>query len=97
MIAINAFLKINNLFGLQTRTFVLYYCKIWEKGTLVRYMVPALRNSDSVAGMYDIVNGVFYTNGGTGTFIVSDSRIKTANVKIFKNENNIEADSFFET
>ena len=37
--------------------------------TKVRDFIPSKRNSDSVIGLYDIVNGVFYTNSGTGTFI----------------------------
>ncbi len=31
-------------------------------------MIPAKRNSDSVVGMYDIMNDVFLTNQGTGNF-----------------------------
>ena len=34
----------------------------------IRKFIPALRNSDSEPGMYDIVTGTFYTNAGTGTF-----------------------------
>ena len=45
-----------------------YYAKIWQNGTLVRNLIPAKRDSDSVVGMYDTVNNVFYTNKGTGTF-----------------------------
>ena len=44
-----------------------YYCKIWEEGVLIREMIPC-KNPSNVAGMYDTVNGVFYTNAGTGTF-----------------------------
>lgn len=47
----------------------LYYCKIWAGETLVRDLVPCYRKSDNVVGMYDLVNGVFYTNAGTGEFI----------------------------
>lgn len=36
----------------------------------VREMYPCVRLSDSVAGMYDKANDVFYTNAGTGTFVV---------------------------
>ncbi|MCR4964873.1 MAG: hypothetical protein K6A41_04375 [Bacteroidales bacterium] len=32
-------------------------------------LYPALRDSDSKPGMYDIVNDVFYTNAGTGEFV----------------------------
>ena len=50
--------------------FKAYHFKIWESDNPVRDLVPAVRKSDSVAGMYDLVNGVFYTNQGTGEFIV---------------------------
>ena len=33
-------------------------------------LVACRRTSDSVAGMYDVVNDVFYTNAGTGTFSI---------------------------
>lgn len=42
--------------------------KLYDNGSLVRDFVPAIRNSDDVAGMYDLVNDTFYTNAGTGTF-----------------------------
>lgn len=43
---------------------------IWEAETLVRDFVPCYRKSDHKPGMYDLVNDVFYTNAGTGEFIV---------------------------
>ena len=46
----------------------IYYFKIWENNELVRNFIPAVRNSDNVAGLYDEVNDVFYTNSGTGEF-----------------------------
>lgn len=45
-----------------------YYCKITVDGTLVRNFVPCYRKSDNIVGLYDLVNGVFYTNAGTGNF-----------------------------
>ena len=45
----------------------IYYFKIYNNNALVRDMVPA-KNSSGVIGMYDLVNDVFYTNKGTGTF-----------------------------
>lgn len=45
----------------------LYYCKIWDNGSLVRNFVPC-KNSSGTLGLYDAVNNVFYTNAGTGTF-----------------------------
>lgn len=41
---------------------------IYENDVLIRFFVPALRDSDSKPGLYDTVNGVFYTNKGTGEF-----------------------------
>lgn len=46
-----------------------YRDTIYSSGELVRDFIPARRNSDSVLGMYDTVNDVFYTNAGSGTFI----------------------------
>ena len=46
--------------------------KITKSGVLVRNLVPAKRNSDSVLGMYDTVNNQFYTNAGSGTFGAGD-------------------------
>ena len=47
----------------------IYSCKMYYNDSLVRSFVPCYRKSDNVIGMYDVVNGVFYTNKGTGTFI----------------------------
>lgn len=46
----------------------LYVCKIYDNNILVRNFVPCYRNSDNEVGLYDLVNNVFYTNSGTGTF-----------------------------
>lgn len=45
----------------------IYYCKIWKNDTLIRHLVPCL-DLNSTPGFYDLVNGVFYTNAGSGTF-----------------------------
>ena len=56
----------------RTSTFTepikIYECKLYNGGTLVRYFVPCYRNTDNVVGFYDLVNGVFYANEGTGSF-----------------------------
>ena len=44
------------------------YFQIYDNNVLVRDFVPCYRKSDSVIGLYDLVNDVFYTNAGTGTF-----------------------------
>ena len=50
------------------------YFKILDSSNVVqREMYPCYRLSDSVAGLYDIKNNVFYTNAGSGTFVVGGS------------------------
>ena len=44
----------------------IYYCKIWDNGTLIRDFIPCYK--DGTPGMYDKLNDVFYQNEGTGTF-----------------------------
>ena len=46
----------------------IYRAKVKQNGTDIRDIIPCYRKSDSVIGMYDIVNDTFYTNSGTGTF-----------------------------
>lgn len=47
----------------------LKYCQIYDNGTLARNLVP-VQKSDGTVGMYDTINSKFYTNGGSGTFMV---------------------------
>lgn len=42
--------------------------KITGGTTLMRDLIPAMRDSDSVVGMYDLANNTFLTNAGSGTF-----------------------------
>lgn len=46
----------------------LYTCQIYDNGTLVRDYVPCL-NAIGVAGLYDMVNGVFYGDAAGGSFV----------------------------
>lgn len=56
-----------NYFGI----YKIYYWYLRDNnGVMQREMYPCYRLSDSQAGMYDRVNGVFYPGKGTGTFIV---------------------------
>ena len=49
----------------------LYSLKFWSDPNTLSYdFVPCYRKSDSVAGVYDTINKVFYTNNGSGTFAV---------------------------
>lgn len=54
-----------NLWNGQIKSF-----KAWNNDVLIRKLVPCYRKTDKVAGMYDMVNGVFYTNEGAGQFII---------------------------
>jgi len=61
----------NNLgspIGGSTGVCKMYDFKIWDDGVLVRNFLPAKRKSDNEVGMLDIVNKVFYTNLGSGSF-----------------------------
>lgn len=45
----------------------MYSCKIYDNETLVRNFVPC-KNASGAVGLYDIVEGQFYANAGTGAF-----------------------------
>ena len=45
-------------------------CVCFQNGAIVTNFVPCVRKSDSKPGMYDTVSKTFYTNAGTGEFIV---------------------------
>lgn len=53
---------------LSYATIRIYTCAMYSNGTPSRNYYPVRRNSDSVLGMYDTVNNVFYTNAGSGSF-----------------------------
>ena len=75
----------------------LYNFQIWEdENTLVRDFIPVKRKNDGVLGLYDIINNVFYTNSGPGTFSPGSSYTENANVKIYKETNTLEANEFWE-
>lgn len=59
----------------QTR---IYSCQIYNNTTLALALVPCYRKSDNVAGLYDLVNNVFYTNVGSGVFAVGANSNKHA-------------------
>ena len=40
---------------------------------LVRNFIPCYKKLDNVAGFYEMVNGVFYRNVGTGEFVVEEN------------------------
>ena len=46
----------------------MWYFQISENWILKKNFVPCYRKSDSVIGMYDLMNNQFYTNAWSGTF-----------------------------
>lgn len=49
--------------------FKFYKCKIYDNDLLIRDFIPVKRKVDNVIGMYDLVEGKFYENNGTGNFV----------------------------
>ena len=47
-----------------------YWLKMYEGQQIIRDMIPCIRTADSKPGMYDLVGKTFYTNAGTGEFII---------------------------
>lgn len=45
----------------------IYYCKIWQNGTLVRNFIP-YKSASGEVGMLDLVENKVYTSMGTGQF-----------------------------
>lgn len=56
----------------------IYGYKVWKDEVLVSDCIPCYRKSDNVAGLYDLVNNVFYTNAGSGVFAVGANSNKHA-------------------
>ena len=48
----------------------------------IRQFVTCYRKADNVIGMYDLVNGEFYTNAGTGTFLKGNDVEGSGNTQI---------------
>lgn len=65
-----------NAYGIGVRrlstTLRLYSVKLYENENIMRDFIPCYRKSDSEPGMYDTVTKQFFTNAGTGTFIVGN-------------------------
>ena len=66
----NIFLFGVNKFGTKQNSVIakIYGCKFYNNGVLLRDFVPCYRIADSVNGLYDLVNDVFYTDPGGNNF-----------------------------
>ena len=48
-----------------------YSCLVWSSNdNLIHYYIPCFRNSDSKAGLYDLITREFLVNGWTGEFTI---------------------------
>lgn len=52
----------------------LYACQIYDDGTLVRDFIPC-RNPSGEAGLYDLVEGKFYGNSGSGVLLGGPQKV----------------------
>lgn len=51
----------------------IYGYKVWKDEILVSDCIPCVRNSDNVAGVYDVIREQFITNVGSGVFAVGSN------------------------
>ena len=59
----------NNIGSITNKSKIkLYDFKISEGNKIVNEYIPCYKTSGTVIGLYDIMNGVFYPNNGSGTF-----------------------------
>ena len=47
----------------------IYYYRLYYKDELIKELIPCFKVETGEAGLYDVVNGAFYRNGGTDSFI----------------------------
>lgn len=59
----------SNNSGPTTGYFTMKYFKIYDDGELIRDFVPCYRKPANEVGLYDLVEGKFYTNMGTDSFV----------------------------
>ena len=53
----------------------MFSCQIYDNGTLIRQFAPCIDPNGAV-GLYDVVEGKFYGNAGTGTFVAGDELLE---------------------
>lgn len=76
------FKRNSNNVALQTNMKMkLYSCQMYYEDTLIRNFIPCYRKSDNEIGLYDLVNNQFYTNAGTGVFLMG-TEVNKADVNL---------------
>lgn len=61
----------------------IYNVELYTSNVLQMKLIPALRNSDSKPGLYDLVNNTFYYNQGSGEFTYQELPASDISVKFF--------------
>jgi len=69
----------------------IYSARIYDGGDLKRDLVPVKRISDSVLGMYDKENDVFYPNVGTGSFTAGAATNWSRKISMASSELSVQA------
>ena len=65
-----AFNSIGSVSSTKATDIKIYKYSVKYNGDLIQNFIPCYRKSDSKPGMYDTVTKTFYTNAGTGEFLV---------------------------
>lgn len=53
---------------LEPASIRMYYFEVYENNEMIMNFIPCYRKSDEEIGLYELVEGKFYTNDGTGVF-----------------------------
>ena len=59
----------------------IYYCKIWNRGELVRDYIPCIRRSGYKAGLYDMVSKTFFSSANSILFTPSTKQYEYDYIK----------------
>ena len=65
----------------------LYEFKVSNNSDIIHDFIPCIRRTDGVAGLYDKVSGVFYTNAGSGNFTVGPVEYTTSTTMVTTADN----------
>lgn len=61
---------LNRQSGVAYGKVIIYGVEFYQGQTIARKCIPCYRKSDNKPGMYDLVSNTFFTNQGTGEFVV---------------------------
>jgi hypothetical protein len=71
---------------------ILWRCKFFDNGVLIRDLIPCYRKSDGKPGMWDMVSWQFFTNAGSGAdFTVGPDVVQPATKYIVFEDRAVEA------